>query len=157
MTTEFMLISHNPSPSCQIHGERRQIPSVGTAEEDSVVLVDWRRRDNIKWKNIVVDLGGIDTEWCMMKMSYGGGMRGRKSMIHQSVRGVEVEVLKGREETLTRGMIAEKEMTGETEAVDENEEEVTEIDLIGEIEEEEEEEEIGIDMMIGIEIEDTDS
>lgn len=129
-----------------------------------MVLVDWRRKDNISWKSIVVDPGGIGMEWCMTKMSYGGGMRERKSMIHQSVRGVGVEALKGREGTLTRGMIAEKEMTGEIGVVDKKEEEVTETDLmIGEMIEgaegadETEEEEIGTDLVIVIEIEDTDS
>jgi hypothetical protein len=160
MTIEFMLISHNLFPSCQIHGERRQIPSGGMAVADSVVLVDWRRRGSIRWKIIAVELGGIGMEWSMMRMSCGGGMRGRENMIHRRGREAGVGVLKERGGTMTQEMIVETETIAETGVVGEIEEEGIETDMM--IEETEgadktEEGEIGTGTMIVIEIEDIDS
>jgi hypothetical protein len=86
---------------------------------------------------MAVEVGGIDTEWCTTRMSYGGATRKRESTIHQRGRGAGVAARKERD-----GAIMMTEMIAGIEVVEE----------IGE--EETEGEGIEIAMMIEIVIED---
>lgn len=61
-----MLISHNQFPSSVIHGAQLQTRRGDKEAVDLEVLVDWRRGDNIRFKE---ERGEINMEWYMMKKS----------------------------------------------------------------------------------------
>ena len=95
MIIAFTSISRSPSPSCQIRGEPQQTLRGNTEAPGLVESVGWKRRVNIRLRNMVEE-GEIAMAWCMMRRSSGEDMKGKESTTQRSGREVGAEVRNGR-------------------------------------------------------------